>query len=525
MIQSHEFMAAPRRWTSLLASGLIVVTCAFATSVLAGAAAELAGTRSTSSTRGLDLTLREEDIPEPIALPDMGAVANNLMSAADERRLGQAFMRSVRRSAKVMDDPLLSEYIQDLGNRLVGHSSFSGKQFTFFLVEDPQVNAFAGPGGYIGVHTGLVTATESESELASVVAHEIAHVTQNHLFRAFDEYSRLSGPAALLMVGAVLLGATVSGEAGMAALAGVQAGMAQAQLNFTRANEEEADREGIKILASGNYDPRAMPVFFGRMAQATRLYESNAPEFLRTHPVTSNRIADALGRAEQYPYKQATADERYYLLRATLRLKSFKSPADAVTFFRESLNEGRYRSEQAQRYGYVLALTEAGAYPEARTEVRRLLAKDPTNPAYLIAKARLDYSSGHPEKARQTLASALELFPSSYPLAMHYAEILMESGQAQEARQILGEQLRRRPDNVEVLKLAARAAGASGDMGEAYRLQAEYYYLTGQVETAVRQLETALKESRLDYYQSARLAARLNEYKEELAAIKAASRQ
>ena len=269
----------------------------------------------------------------------------------------------------------MSEYIQDLGNRLVSHSASSAKQFTFFLVDDPQVNAFAGPGGYIGVHTGLVTSTESESELASVVAHEIAHVTQNHLFRAFDEYSRLSGPAALLMLGAVLLGATVSGDAGMAALAGVQAGMAQAQINFTRANEEEADREGIKILAGANYDPRAMPVFFGRMAQATRLYESNMPEFLRTHPVTSNRIADAMGRAEQYPYKQSTPDNRYYLLRATLRLKSFKSPAEAVTFFRESLKEGRYRNEDAQRYGYALALTENRDYAEARDPDRAFCSR------------------------------------------------------------------------------------------------------------------------------------------------------
>ena len=513
-------MAGSRRWANRLFAGFVAATCACSASLYAQSSAEISGVRPPVSATGLDLSLQPEDVPDLIELPDMGSAANSLMSPADERRLGQAFMRSVRRSVNVIDDPLMSEYIRDLGNRLVGHSSASGKQFSFFLVDDPQVNAFAGPGGYIGVHTGLVTSTESESELASVVAHEIAHVTQNHLFRAFDEYSRLSGPAALLMLGAILLGATVSGDAGMAALAGVQAGMAQAQLNFTRANEEEADREGIKILAGSNYDPRAMPVFFGRLAQATRLYESNTPEFLRTHPVTSNRIADAMGRAEQYPYKQPKPDNRYYLLRATLRLQSFNSPTEAVTFFRDSLEEGRYRNEDAQRYGYALALTESRNYPEARTQIDLLLKKDPTNAAYVIASAKLDYAQGHPDRAKRTLQRALELFPSSYPLAMQYARILVETGEPQEARKILEEQLRRRPDHAEVLKLAARAAGASGAMGDAYQYQAEYYYLTGQVEAAVRQLETALRERSLDYYQSARLSARLKEYKDELANIK-----
>jgi len=213
----HKLVTRSRRRSSALAAGVISAACACSASLFAQSEPPSSGTRPLSATKGLDLTLQPDDAPELIQLPDMGASANNLMSTADERRLGQAFMRSVRLSVKVIDDPLLSEYIQDLGNRLVSHSPSSAKQFTFFLVDDPQVNAFAGPGGYIGVHTGLVTSTESESELASVVAHEIAHVTQNHLFRAFDEYSRLSGPAALLMLGAVLLGATVSADAGMAA--------------------------------------------------------------------------------------------------------------------------------------------------------------------------------------------------------------------------------------------------------------------------------------------------------------------
>ena len=469
---------------------------------------------------GLDLSLPAGYQDNMILLPDMGASAGNLMTPAQERRLGRQFMRSVRASAKVVDDPLESEYIQDLGNRLVSHYPATGKQFTFFLVDDPQINAFAGPGGYIGVHTGLVLASETESELASVVAHEIAHVTQNHLFRAFDEFSRLAGPAALLTLGAALLGATVSGDAAVAAIAGIQAGMAQAQLNFTRANEEEADREGIKILAQANYDPRAMPVFFGRMAQATRLYETNLPEFLRTHPVTSNRIADAMGRAEAYPYTQPIPDPRYYLLRARLRLGSFKNPADAVVNFRQALEEGRYRDQDAQRYGYALALIRAGDYPEAQKQLDQLLRKQPASIPYLLAQAELQRARGESARAIATLEAVLELYPSNYALTMEYASLQQKYGDPAKAYALLSQLHQQRPDDTAILEPLARSAAATGAAGEAYQYQAEWYYLHGQLEAAVRQLEIALNQPDLDYYRNARLAARLQEYRAELAELK-----
>lgn len=464
--------------------------------------------------------LGRQDDRDRIQLPEMGAPSGNLMSPAEEHRLGQAFMRSVRSEVKVIDDPLMSEYIRDLGYKLSKAVSGSGKQFTFFLVDDPVVNAFAGPGGYIGIHTGLVLATESEHELASVMAHEMAHVTQNHLFRAFDEYTRLSGPASLLLLGAVLLGATVSTDAAAAAIAGVQAGMMQAQINFTRANEEEADREGIKILAGADFDPRAMPVFFERLARATRLYESNTPEFLRTHPVTSNRIADALGRAEAYPYKQQASDIRYYLTRASLRLQSFSDPAAAVQAFGQELKEGRYRNEDAQRYGYAMALLSNRQYKEAAPIIRDLLVKDPANPAYVIAAAKLEYASDRPDKAAKILETSLELFPANYPLTVYYAEALLDHGDPQKAQAMLTELSRARPDDINVLKLLGRAAGDSGDKVEAHQYMAEYYYLTGELEAAVRQLEIALRAPSMTYYQKARATAKLNEYQKELQALK-----
>jgi len=450
-----------------------------------------------------------------VLLPDIGGPSGNLMTPVEERRLGQAFMRSIRSSVKVIDDPLMSEYIQDLGDRLAENVTGGPSDFTFFFVQDPVVNAFAGPGGYIGIHTGLVLETDSESELASVVAHEIAHITQHHLFRAFDEYSRMSGPAALAMLGALVLG-SVSGQAAAAAIAGIQAGMAQAQVNFTRANEQEADREGIKLLAESGYDPRAMPVFFERMGRATRLYDSNIPEFLRTHPVTPNRIADSRGRAEAYSYRQPATDARYFLVRAQVRLASFKQTSDAETYFRQTLEEGRYRNEDAQRYGYALALAANRKYAAARSEIDKLLRKEPLSPAYLIASARIANAAGHTAAAVQELDAASRLLPGNYPVAMEYAELLLEMGKAKKAKSVLLEQIQvSKVEDINIYRLLARASAALGENGEANRYQAEYYFAVGQLESAVRQLEIALREPNLSFYESAKLEARLEEIKYE----------
>jgi beta-barrel assembly-enhancing protease len=482
--------------------------------------------------RALERAPREEVVapatadPESITLPEMGASSGNVMTPAEEQRLGHAFMRSVRNSVRVMDDPLLNEYLTDLGTHLAEQSRDRHKHFAFFLVDDPVINAFAGPSGYIGVHAGLIVETQSESELASVVAHEISHVTQNHLFRAFDEFSRLTGPVALATLGAILLSA-VSGQAAMAAIAGIQAGMMQAQLNFTRANEEEADREGIKILADAGYDPRAMPMFFERLTKATRLYESKdpLPEFLRTHPVTTNRIADALGRAESYPYRQPREDPRYHLLRATIRMQGFKDSKAAVEHFRSTLKEGRYRHAEAERYGYVLALIRDHQFDTARAELNPLLKRDPGNPAYLIASAHIDHAAGQPQMALRTLRTALDLYPSNYPLSITYAELLLETGDGKQARQILTLVQHARGDDPEVYALLGRAAEAEGHRAEAHGFMAEHYYATGQLEAAVQQLEIALRDKSLSYYDSARLTARLSAMQTELRGHKDERRQ
>ena len=453
-----------------------------------------------------------------IQLPEIGDPSGGVITPAEERRLGQAFMRSIRSSMEVINDPLMSNYIESLGNRLVSGNSLASQPYSFFLISDPQVNAFAGPGGYIGVYTGLITTTQSESELASVIAHEIAHVSQKHLVRTFDAVNRMSLPAAALILAALVVGAAAkSPDAAMAAATGIQAGLIQQQINFTRAHEEEADRIGIQILADSDFDSRAMPVFFARMGKATQIYDSGKiPEFLRTHPVTTDRIADSFARAEEYPYRQRADSLEYHLLRAKLRVAAIGNTREAVTEFRKALEDGRYRNEEGQRYGLVLALINNRQYPEAEKELKILLESYPEQIAFQVAQAQLAQQTGQPGRAVSILTDSMKKNPGNYPLSIYLAEALLSQGRPAEAIPLLEKQLEGRPDDIRIYQLLARAAGDSGKTSLGHEYLAEFYYNSGNLQSAQQQLEIALKGKDLSYYQSAKMAARLKQIRQEL---------
>lgn len=259
-----------------------------------------------------------------IELPEIGDRSGATISPEQERDIGREFMRQLHNSVTIIDDPEIATYLQSLGYQLVANSDNRGQEFTFFIVQDSTINAFAAPGGYVGVHSELIKNTRTESELAAVMAHEIAHVTQHHLARAFEQGSRLSLPMAAAIVAAILLGmGTQNPDAGFAGMMAAQAGAAQLQINFTRSNEEEADRIGMQTLIRAGFDPFAMPAFFERLEQVSRYYGPEPPEFLSTHPVTRNRIADATGRAEALvttPQLTARNQLQFYLMRSKLQV-------------------------------------------------------------------------------------------------------------------------------------------------------------------------------------------------------------
>ncbi len=453
-------------------------------------------------------------------LPEIGAASGNLFTPLQEQQLGKTFMRYIRATQPVIEDPLLDEYINKLGNSLVEHSEGMGSRFTFFLVDSPVINAYAGPGGYIGVYTGLVLTTQSESELAAVLAHEITHVTQKHLQRAWYAASNMSLVQGAALVAAVILGATVGGDAAMAAASGAQAAMQQQQINFTRHNEKEADRLGITILHDAGYDPRAMPAFFTRMGRANRSYGTELPEFLRTHPVTNSRIADSLGRAETYPYKQYTDSFTYLLVRATLRERAFHEPRDAITYFRTALREGRYRNQAAARYGLALALLRNDDYAAAAKELDELLRNKPDTLAFIITAARADMEAGNKRRALKRLEQAAKKFPVSYPLQITLAEFHLRAGNAKTAYRKLSVLASLRLDNTHVYKLLANAAAELGHKAESHQHMAMHYYLKGALEASAMQLKIALRIPGLSFYETARLESQLQKVEKEIKELK-----
>ena len=453
-----------------------------------------------------------------IALPEIGDSAGNMLTPAEEQRLGQAFMRNLHRQVNLLDEPLWDGYLQGIGGRLVREGGLTGAGFRFFLVDDAAINAFAGPDGHIGINSGLVLTTESESELASVIAHEISHVTQHHLKRQMEAADQLSIPGAAMVLAAIVVGAAAKDPTlAQAAVAGVQAGLIQYQINFTRENEEEADRTGMQLLADSEYDPRAMPAFFDRMGKATRLYDNGKlPEFLRTHPVTSNRTADAANRAGAYPYKQRPEALEYHLLKAYLRERQFRDRAESLQFFRKGLDEGRYRNQAAQRYGYALALIHNGDFKGAEAQLDTLLQANPYQPAFVIAQADLLIKTGRGDQARTLVAAARKAAPADYPLALYQGEMLLNLGQSSSALKALEPLIRDHPRDTTLFRLLGRAAGAAGNAALGYQYRSEHLYLTGELESALQQLEIGLRDRNVSDFQSARMAARLKEIRQEM---------
>ncbi|RJQ45633.1 MAG: M48 family peptidase [Gammaproteobacteria bacterium] len=448
-------------------------------------------------------------------LPDIGESSASVLSAEQDRRMGEAFMRELRQQLTILDDAEVTGYVQALGYRVASNSDGQARDYHFFVVDNPNINAFAGPGGYIGVNSGLILAAESESELAAVIAHEIAHVTQRHLARAFEAADKLSAPAAAAFIASILIGAQNS-ELGQAALAATQASAAQAQINFTRSNEEEADRIGIQTLARAGFDPRAMPVFFERLQQGTRYSGSNLPEFLRTHPVTTARIADTRNRAEQYPYRQVGDSLNYHLVRAKLRVLREKNPKEALKRFAAAVKQNPDRA--AEHYGYAWALLRNGNLPQAREEARALLDKTPDQPAYVLLLAEIELAGQGTAQAVSLYRDALDLYPGHHALTLGYARALLQTGQAREAAALLEKHQRMRSNNdAGIYKLLAEARGAAGLTGEAHQALAEYYHLNGDTASAIEQLKIASRLKEHDFYQGSIIEARLKELEAQLA--------
>ncbi len=442
-------------------------------------------------------------------LPDLGEVAQASFTPQQERALGESIMRQIRQDPAYVDDPELVDYLNDLGYRLVSQSPEYRQEFEFFVVLDPSVNAFALPGGFIGVHTGLFLVAQSESEFASVLGHEIAHVTQRHIARmiAGQKQSTILSIAALAVA---VLAARGAPQLSQAAIMGAGAGAIQSQLNYTREHEREADRIGYQILDRSGFDVNAMPVFFERLQRATRTYDSSAPSYLRTHPLTTERIADMRNRADGAPYRLVADSVDFQLLRAKIRA-TLDTPKEAVAFFKESVGEQKFTNEAAAHYGLATAFMRAQQYPEANEELRKLRVMLPSNPIVETLAGRLLLATGDVPGALNFYRNALRAHPRYRALALDYAATLLQDKQVAEALKFLQEQLQVYPNDSHLYELEARSYAALGKRLQQHRAQSESYFLLGNVPAAIDQLQLGLKAGDGDFYQLSSAEARLRE--------------
>jgi len=460
------------------------------------------------------MTQQAMDI-EKIQLPEMGDSAGALISPVQEKELGAAFFRNLHSQAEINKDLEIQQYIQTIGRQLAAHSDTPSSPFHFFVVMDPNINAFAGPGGYIGVNSGLILLTEAESELASVMAHEIAHVTQRHLYRQIEAASKMSIPTVAATLAAVLIG-TQSPRMGQAALMAIQAGSIQFQIDFTRDHEKEADRVGMQTLSESNFDPRSMPTFFERLQQSTRYYGKGVPEFLRTHPVSESRIADTRGRAESYSYRQYPDSMGYLLTKAKLQVLTASDRKQTLQLFSNLELQGTQEQRAVARYGLGLVHLENLQYAQAIEVFQSLSEQYPDQPAYLAAWARSAMESRDYDKANSLFAKASQRFPHNDAITLEYTRCLLKSGQPQQARQALQNLSDAQKEQAFYFELLAQIHAELQQPGESHRYMAEYYYASGQTEEAILQIRLAKQEAHLSYQLQAILDERLNFFLAEL---------
>lgn len=447
----------------------------------------------------------------PDDLPDIGSPAQAMLTLEEEYQIGRMIVRGLRDQDQILEDPEVAEYIRSLGLRLSSQAHDGSQRFNFFMVKDNGINAFALPGGFIGVNAGLLLETKNESELAGVLAHEIAHVTQRHIARSIAAQSRTSLVSTAAMLAAILVGAAAGGgDAAMAGMAAAQSLAIQQQISFTRSNESEADRVGIGVLASAGFDPQGMPAFFETMSRRAGSSETNIPEMLRTHPVTISRIAETRERAAQMDVDAQPDSLSYALTRERLRVLSTPPGEDPREYY-AAIISNEPDATSAQVYGQALALMMSGQPGKAIPMFQRLRDANPTVLQYHTALGQAQLVANQGSASLATLKRARELFPRNVAVTVRYAESLMRVGDAKRAHEILLDLFNVVPPTPEQARLTALAANAAGDVADSYYYMAEFHLLSGDLPLAINQLQLALSVPKITGVQRARFEARLDE--------------
>ncbi len=458
------------------------------------------------------------------SLPDLGDEAQALLTPSGEQKLGLDIVHQIRASGAYLEDPEVNDYLNEIGHKLVAARVDSTFDFEFFAVNDPSINAFALPGGFVGVNTGVILLAQTESELAAVLAHEISHVTQHHMARmaAKTQRSMLLPLAALaLALASTRSKSSSSGDITQAAIASAQALAIQNQINYTRENEYEADRIGFQRLNAAGFDVTAMATLMKRLQRASAFADGTAPSYLRTHPITYERIAEAESRAASVPYRQVEDSLDFQMVRALL--KSYTgTPRDAVAYFDNAIADRKFNSEVAVRYGLVASLLRAKNYPRAKSELARLEKSAPPHPMIDAIAGHVLMEGGDLNGAIARFDAALVRYPNKMQLVYDYPEALIKAHRAREAAAFVERELTRFPNDGPLHRVAAAAYAELGAHMQQFRHQGEFYAWRGDLRGAVGQFELATKQKDGDFYQASVVETRLRALRKELAEQQAA---
>ncbi|WP_248289589.1 M48 family metalloprotease [Thalassotalea sp. Y01] len=446
-------------------------------------------------------------------LPEIGTSAVSTLSLDKEQIYGDAMMKSIRASQPMIHDPVLEEYINDLGNRLVKSADNVHYQFNFFLINSKEINAFAFFGGNIGTHSGLLTMADNESELASVLAHEIAHVTQRHLARRMEEQSRNTPLTIAGMISGVLL-ALVNPQAGMAALSTTMAASQQAGINYTRGNENEADRVGMEILADSGYDPNGAPNFFKKLARKYR-YTSKPPAMLMTHPLPESRITDSRLRATRYPNRLLPPNIDFELAKSRLRARYEGNGKDNISTFKDEIRLGKYDIKQAAQYGLALSYFANKDYEQAENVLRPLFAQAPKNLFYVDAMTDVYLEQNRYDDALSMLAELYLIMPHNQVVTLNYANAAYKAKQYKLAETLLQDFLLVSKNHFLANDLLADIYKAQKKTAQTHVQNAEVLALMGLYPKAVDELHTAYNHSQKNSLMQKKIKARILQFQEQ----------
>ncbi|MDA9687244.1 M48 family metalloprotease [bacterium] len=445
-----------------------------------------------------------------IELPLLGDSTSGIVSKQQEYELGRLWLKSFRSRVRGHEDPLMQQYLEELLYNLATHSDLEDPRLELIIVKNPSMNAFAVPGGVVGFHTGVFAAAENEDQMTSVLAHELAHLSQRHFARRIEAQRASSIFSMAGLLASLVIAATVGGDAGMAAISSTQAMTLQGQLRYSRSNEQEADRMGMQTMKRASRDPGAVAGMFETMLKATRYNGTRLPEFLLSHPITEKRISDARGRAMADAMRHYIINPEYFLIQARAIVAMEKDPRNAIKTFQARLDNNA-QNPNAAKYGLALAYIESNQFAEARALLTELIEENPDSVTFRHGEIELDIASGNYNDALAKLDQLIRINPNNYPLMMLKAEALWQRHSYEEAGEVFSKLSRMRPEDPAIWYQLAEVRGLAGNISGVHQARAEYFILVGAFGKARDQLTLAVKLVAVDFKRSAIIRQRLKD--------------